>query len=67
MREIQYFERKPISMSRPTLDLTPIGLNTTNGTTSPNHSIPVGIKTHFTISPSLIDLILVGTKTDITI
>ena len=32
-------------MSLPTLELTPIGVNTTNGTTSPIDSIPVGPKT----------------------
>ena len=67
MREIQYFERENISMSRPTLDSTPIGLNTTNGTTSRIDSIPVVIKSHFTISPSQIDLIPVRTKTHFTI
>ena len=33
------------SMSRPTLDLTPLGMNTTNITTSPIDLIPVGPKT----------------------
>ena len=45
MREIQDFERENISMSRPTLDSTHIGTNTTNGTTSPIKSILVGTKT----------------------
>ena len=45
VREIQYFERENISMSRPTLDSTPISTNITNGTTSPIDSIPVGAKT----------------------
>ena len=44
-RENQYFERQNISMSRPPLDSTPFGMNTTNGTMSPIDSIPVGTKT----------------------
>ena len=32
-------------MSQPTLESTPIGINTTNGTTSPIYSIPVRTKT----------------------
>ena len=43
-RKIQDFGRQNNPMSRPTLDLTPIGKNTTNGTTSPIDSIPVGTK-----------------------
>ena len=45
MREIQYFEQENISMSRPTLDSTPLGTNMTNVKTSPIDSIPVGVKT----------------------
>ena len=45
MREIQDFEQVNISMTRPTLDSTHIGMNTTNGTTSPIDSIPVVTKT----------------------
>ena len=45
MREIQDFEQDNISMSRLTLDSTLIGLKTTNETTSPIESIPVGTKT----------------------
>ena len=63
MRDIQDFERENISMSRPTLDLTPIFSNTTNGKTSPIDSVLVGIKTQFTISPSPIELIPVRKKT----
>ena len=40
----QDFGRQNISMSRPTLDLTPIGKNTTNETISPIDLIPVGTK-----------------------
>ena len=32
-------------MSRPPLELTPLGMNTANGTTSTIDSIPVGTKT----------------------
>ena len=41
----QYFGRKNDPMSRPTLDSTPLGTNTTNGTTSPIGSILVKKKT----------------------
>ena len=44
-REIQYFGRQNISMSLPPLDSTPLGANTTNGTTSPIDLIPIGTKT----------------------
>ena len=44
-REIQYFDQENISMSRPTLDSTPLGTNIANETTSPIDSIPVGTKT----------------------
>ena len=44
-RKNQDFGRQNNSMSRPHLDLTPLGTNTTNGTTSPIDSIPVGTKT----------------------
>ena len=44
-RENQYFGRKYNSMSRPSLDSTPLGTNTTNGTTSPIDSIPFRPKT----------------------
>ena len=44
MRENQDFERKNISMSRPPLDSTPFGTNTTNRKMSPIKSIPVGTK-----------------------
>ena len=37
----QYFGRENNPMSRPTLDSTPLGKNTTNGTTSPVDLIPV--------------------------
>ena len=40
----QDFGRQNDPMSRPTLDSTPIGTDTTNGTTSPIDSIPVGTK-----------------------
>ena len=45
MREIQDFEWENISMSRPTLDLTPIGTNMTNGKTYQIDSISVKTKT----------------------
>ena len=38
----QYFGRQNDPMSRPTLGLTPLGMNTTNRTTSPIDSVPVG-------------------------
>ena len=41
----QDFGRQNDPMSRPTFDSTPLGTNTTNGTTSPIDSIPVGTKT----------------------
>ena len=41
----QYFGRQNDPMSRPTLDSTPLGTNTTNVTTSPIDSIPVRTKT----------------------
>ena len=41
----QDFGRQNNSMSRPTLDSTPLGTNTNNGTTSLIASIPVGEKT----------------------
>ena len=44
-RENQDFGRQNNSMSRPHLDLTPLGTNSTNETTSPIDSIPVGAKT----------------------
>ena len=44
-REIQDFGRQNDPMSRPTLDLTPLGTNTTNVTMSPIESIPVQTKT----------------------
>ena len=45
MREIHDFEWENISMSRPTLDSTPLGTDMTNGQTSAIDLIPVGIKT----------------------
>ena len=44
-RENQDFGRQTNSMSRPSLDLTPLGTNTKNGTTPPIDSITVGTKT----------------------
>ena len=44
-RENQYFGRQNNSMSLPALDSTPLGMNMTNGTTSPIDSIPVRTKT----------------------
>ena len=44
-RENHDLERQNISMSRPPLDSTPIGTNTTNGKTSQLDSIPIGTKT----------------------
>ena len=44
-RETQDFGRQNISMSPPPLDSSPIGTNTTNGTTSPIDSIPIRKKT----------------------
>ena len=41
MREIKDFEKEHFSMSQITLYSTPLGTNTTNGTTSPIDSIPV--------------------------
>ena len=41
----QYFGRQSNPISRPTLDLTPFGMNTTNRTTSPIDSILVRTKT----------------------
>ena len=41
----QYFGRQNDPMSKPTLYSTPLGTNTTNRTTSPIDSIPVGTKT----------------------
>ena len=49
----QYFGRQNDPMSRLTLDLTPLGTNTTNGTTLPSDSIPVGIKSPKPASPAL--------------
>ena len=43
-RENQDFGHQNNSMSRPPLDLTPLGTNTTNRTTSPIELIPVGTK-----------------------
>ena len=44
-------------MSRPHLDSTPLGTNTTSGTTSPSDFIPVGTKSPNPTSPALpIDL-----------
>ena len=43
--EDQDFGRQNDPMSRPTLDSTPLGTKTTNGTTSPIDSIQVGTKT----------------------
>ena len=40
----QDFGRKNDPMSQPPLDSTPLGRNTTNGTTSPSDSIPVETK-----------------------
>ena len=40
----QDFGRQNDSMNRPPLDSNPLGTNTTNGTTSPRDSIPVGAK-----------------------
>ena len=40
----QYFGRQNNSMSQPRLDSTPLGINRTNGTTSPTDLIPVGTK-----------------------
>ena len=45
MREIQDFEQENVSVTQPTLDSTNISTNTTNQTTSPIYSIPVGTKT----------------------
>ena len=44
-RENQEFEHQNISMSRPPLELTPLGMKTTKGTASPIDSIPVKTKT----------------------
>ena len=44
-RENRDFGCQNISMSRPHLDSTPIGTNTTNGTTSSIDLIPIGKKT----------------------
>ena len=44
-RRNHYFGCQNDPMSRPTLDSTPLGKNTTNGTTSPIDLIPVGTKT----------------------
>ena len=41
----QDFGRQNYPISQPTLDLTPLGKNSTNRTTSPIDSIPVGTKT----------------------
>ena len=41
----QYFGRQNDPMSRPNLDLTPLGKNTTNGTMSPIDAIPFGTRT----------------------
>ena len=41
----QDFGRQNNPINRPTLDSTALGTNTTNGTTSPIDSIPVGTKT----------------------
>ena len=41
----QDFGHQNDPMSRPNLDWTPLGTNTTNGTTPPIDSIPVGTKT----------------------
>ena len=41
----QDFGRQNDPMSRLTLDSTPLGKNTNNGTTSPIDSIPLGTKT----------------------
>ena len=46
-RENQDFGRQNISMSRPPLDSTYFGTNTTNRKTSPIESIPVGEKTPY--------------------
>ena len=43
-RENQDFGGQNISMSRPPLDSSPIGTNTTNGKLSPNDSIPIKTK-----------------------
>ena len=40
----QYFRRKNDPMSQPSLDSTHLGMNTTNITTSPSDSIPLGTK-----------------------
>ena len=40
----QYFRRQNNSMSRPPLDLTPLGTNTNNGKTLPMDSIPIRTK-----------------------
>ena len=44
-RENQDFGRQNNSMTRPTLESTPLSTNTTNRTTSPIDSNPVGTKT----------------------
>ena len=44
-RENQEFERQNVSTSRPFLDSTPIGTNTTNTKTSHLESTPIGTKT----------------------
>ena len=49
----QFFWRQNDPMSRPPLDSTPLGTNTTNGTTSPSDSIPVGTKCPKPTSPAL--------------
>ena len=48
-RKNQDFGRQNISMSRPPLESTTFGMNTTNGTTSPIDSIPVSTKTTYPI------------------
>ena len=49
----QYFGRKHNSTSRPPLDSTPIGTNTTNRTTLPSDSIQFGTKFPKPTSPAL--------------
>ena len=49
----QYFGCQNDPTSRPPLELIHLGTNTTNGTTSPSDSIPVGTKLPKPISPSL--------------
>ena len=46
-KENQYFWRQNNSISRPPLDSTPLGTNTTNRTISPIDSIPVETKTSY--------------------